>query len=192
MSHHVQCRCGKVQGELATDVPGNRVNCFCQNCRAFGRFTESLGGKPVLGAQGGSEILQVPQSALTLTTGGEHLAAIRLNEQGMTRWYASCCGTAIGNTLNDGKLPFVGLIHSCLDESKLAQDFGSRVGQANVESALGEPKPAARGTLKMLWSFLKITLRAKFGPKNSPFFKDGAPVAPPRVLTSDEYQSLLD
>ncbi len=35
--------------------------------------------------------------------------------KGLMRWYASCCNTPIGNTMATSAMPFIGLIHACID-----------------------------------------------------------------------------
>lgn len=117
--------------------------CYCTDCRAFAHF---LGKAPdVLDEQGGTEIVQVAQPRLRFIQGEDYLSAVRLSDKGMIRWYASCCGTPIGNTLANPKVSFIGLIHTCLDRARMNQDFGTSVAVVNTDTALGSPKPRQRG-----------------------------------------------
>jgi hypothetical protein len=189
--HRLKCRCGQVQGHVITGQPSARVRCYCTDCQAFGRFLGS--SAEVLDAQGGTEIVQVCQSRLRFDRGIEQLAAVRLTEKGMIRWYAQCCRTPIGNTMQDPKTSFVGLIHSFLDASSLDDDFGSSVALLNTNTALGEPKPGQRGLIGVILKFARLVLASRIRGryKQSPLYSSaGRPVVPPKILTVDELQYL--
>ena len=191
MMHKIQCKCGTIRGHIHGTGICNRVVCYCTDCRAFAKYL----GRPneVLDAQGGTEILQVAQPRLTFTQGKEHLAAVRLSDKGIVRWYAACCKTPIGNTLLDPKISFIGLIHSSLDRSKMDLDFGKNVAIVNTSSATGEPKPKQRGLLGVMLRFLWIVLSMRIGGryKNSQLFNEsGSPIVRPTVLTAEELKGL--
>ena len=114
--HRLQCQCGSIRANIDSAGTSNRIICYCTDCRAFARF---LARPDVVDARGGTEIIQVAQSRVRITRGKERLAAIRLTENGMVRWYASCCRTPIGNTMINPKMGFIGLVHSCLDHTQL-------------------------------------------------------------------------
>lgn len=189
--HRLTCRCGKVQGHVLVGAPSARVRCYCTDCQAFGRF---LGpSAEVLDAQGGTDIVQVCQSRLRFDRGIEQLAAVRLTDKGMIRWYARCCGTPIGNTMQDPKMSFVGLIHSCLDASSLDEDFGTSVALLNTNTALGEPKPRQRGLIGVILKFARLALASRIRGryKQSPLYSSGGrPVVPPKILAAAELQRL--
>lgn len=191
MMHRIQCKCGIIRGHIHDTGICNRVVCYCADCRAFAKF---LGrSNEVLDAHGGTEIVQVAQPRLTFTQGKEHLAALRLSDKGMVRWYAACCKTPIGNTLLDPKISFIGLIHSSLDRSKMDLDFGKNVALVNTDSATGEPKPKQRGLLGAMLRFLWIVLSTLIGGryKNSQLFNEsGSPIVRPTVLTAEEHKGL--
>jgi hypothetical protein len=189
--HRLTCRCGQVQGHVITGQPSARVRCYCTDCQAFGRFLGS--SAEVLDAQGGTEIVQVCQSRLRFDRGIEQLAAVRLTEKGMIRWYAQCCRTPIGNTMQDPKMSFVGLIHSFLDASSLDDDFGSSVALLNTNTALGEPKPRQRGLIGVILKFARLVLASRIRGryKQSPLYSsEGRPVVPPEILAAAELQRL--
>lgn len=189
--HPIQCRCGAVRGQLEGKGTCNRIICYCADCRVFARF---LGNSPdVLDAQGGTEIFQVAQSRLRFFEGEAHLAAIRLSDQGMVRWYASCCGTAIGNTMATPKIPFIGLIHTCLDQNRADKDFGTNVAIVNVDGALGTPKPKQKGLLGVVARYLWIVVTSRITGeyRKSPLFtSSGMPLVDPKVLSSEELANL--
>ncbi len=190
--HTLRCKCGKLEGKI--DLAGNlnRALCYCKDCQAFAHF---LGGKDILDAHGGSDIVQIRPGALTFTKGKEHLACMRLSPRGMLRWYAGCCNTPIGNTPPDYHLAFVGLIHNCLDHERVSidQSFGPVRVRVNVEGA----KPA-NGAMPTSTPLATLALFARFGVlmagarlsgsfRQTPFFNaDGVPVVAPTILSKAE------
>jgi hypothetical protein len=109
----LRCRCGEVRGRVrgVSSHVGNRCVCYCNDCQAFGHF---IGAGDVLDAQGGTDIYQISPARVEIEQGQDKIACIHLRDGGLFRWYASCCRTAIGNTLKPS-LPFVGLIHTFTD-----------------------------------------------------------------------------
>lgn len=189
--HPIQCQCGTLRGQLEGTGTNNRAICYCTDCRAFARY---LGKAPeVLDKQGGTEIFQVAQSRLRFLQGEDRLAAIRLSDKGMIRWYASCCGTPIGNTMNNPKISFIGLIHSCLNRNQINEDFGVDVAVLNVDTSLGNPKPKQRGFLGVVTRFMWIVITSRFSGsyKKSPLFTaSGLPSVDPKILSADELANL--
>lgn len=185
--HPVQCRCGIFRARLEGHGPHNRVICYCANCQAFARALDK--SSETLDAQGGSEIVQVAQSRLRFEQGEEQLAVLRLSESGMLRWYATCCSTPIGNTMLNPRMPFIGLVHTCLDPARMDTDFGTEVAVVNVGSALGEPKPRARGFLGVCLRLVRMLAGSLFRGswRGSPLFDEsGKPRITPRVLSAEE------
>jgi hypothetical protein len=113
----IRCGCGALRGVLRETCceTGNRCVCYCDDCQSFAHF---LGrADDVLDANGGTDIFQTSSGRLELSDGFENLECVRLTDSGMFRWYAGCCRTAIGNTPPTGRVPFVGLIHHCVDHA---------------------------------------------------------------------------
>ena len=184
--HRLQCQCGSICANIDSVGTSNRIICYCTDCRAFARF---LARPDVLDARGGTEIIQVAQSRVRITHGKERLAAIRLTENGMVRWYASCCRTRIGNTMINPKMGFIGLVHSCLDHSQLTNDFGQEVALVNTDAAIGDPKPKQHGLLRSIRSFLLILTKGLLSGgyrKSSLFTQSGLPVVAPQILTTEQ------
>jgi Family of unknown function (DUF6151) len=189
----VQCRCGTIKGWVSDTQSANRVVCYCRDCQAFARF---LGQESeTLDAQGGSEIVQILPKNLVFTQGAEALACMRLTEKGMVRWYAGCCKTPIGNTLENYKISFVGLLHNCLETPgrSLQNSFGAIRAYANPQGAIGEPKPKATGMGATIRWVVKTILKARVNGdyRRTPFFRDGKPVAIPRVISGAERASAM-
>lgn len=189
--HPIRCACGTVQGSVLAGAPSNRVRCYCSDCRAFGRFFGA--NSNVLDSRGGTEIVQVAQCRVHITQGLDQLAAIRLSEKGMIRWYARCCSTPVGNTMSNPKWSFIGLVHTCLASEGMDQDFGAKVGAVNTRSAIGDPKPKQRGVLRAIAMFAQIVMSARFNRRyrRTQFFtSSGAPITTPSVLQAAEVEKL--
>lgn len=101
-TYPLRCQCGTVRAVLAHPARGNRVVCYCHDCRAFAHVLDQA--SRVLDERGGSEISQVLPKNLTFTQGTEALACLRLTPKGLLRWHSACCRTPIGNTLATGKM----------------------------------------------------------------------------------------
>jgi hypothetical protein len=195
MKHPLQCRCGAVKGTVESKYTGNRGICYCLDCQAFAHF---LGReKEVLDERGGTEVVQTLPRAVTFLQGAEKLACMRLTSKGLLRWYTSCCGTPIGNTLATPKVSFIGLVHLCLrnPQAPLDKAFGPLRNWVNVNSARGTPKPKAGGTLPAMVRLIGMMLKARFNGdyRSTPFFRmdAGSPVVVPRILSDDEHAKLM-
>ncbi len=189
--HSIQCQCGTVRGQLEGTGGHNRLICYCTDCRAFARYLDRAA--EVLDVQGGTEIVQVAQPRLRFAQGADRIAAVRLSENGMIRWYASCCQTPIGNTMANAKVPFIGLIHSCLDHANMDKDFGTEVAILNTDTALGATKPVQRGLPGVIARFIWIVVTTRISGryKHSHLFDAaGAPRVVPSMLTPQELSSL--
>jgi hypothetical protein len=186
MQHPLQCQCGTLKGVISNPRDANRAVCYCKDCQDFARFLGKE--RETLDAQGGSDIIQTLPKNLAFLDGVNALACMRLTSKGMIRWYADCCKTPIGNTLENYKISFVGLLHNCLESSgePLQKSFGPVRCYVNTQSAIGEEKPRARGSGTMLWWAAKTTVKARLNGdyKHTPFFQleTGNPVATPLVL----------
>lgn len=189
--HAIQCKCGMLRGQLEGTGVHNRLICYCGDCRAFAHFLGKAA--EVLDEQGGTEIVQVAQPRLRFSQGIDKLAAMRLSEKGMIRWYASCCNSPIGNIMADQKMSFIGLIHVALDRNRMDQDFGTKIALLNTDTALGETKPKQRGLLGVIARFIWIVVTMRFSGryKNSQLFNaKGEPRVVPLVLTRNDSHSL--
>jgi uncharacterized protein DUF6151 len=187
MQHPLRCRCGTVQGFVNNPERANRVVCYCRDCQAFARF---LGRPETLDAQGGSEVIQVLPKDVSFSQGLDSLACVRLTEKGMIRWYAACCRTPIGNTLENFKISFIGLLHDCLDAAPLHESFGPIRTYANPQGAIGTPKPKAAGVWTTVWWAVRTIGKARINGdyRHTPFFRmdTGKAIAEPHVLSAEE------
>jgi hypothetical protein len=191
----LRCRCGAVRGVARGASPANVNHCFCycDDCQAFVHF---LGrADDILDTQGGTEITQMSQANVAFTAGTNKIAAVRLTPTGLMRWYASCCGTPIGNTLGTSAMPFIGVIHAFIDAPSTA--LGPIRGRGFAKRAKGGraavPKdglPDVVMVARMLGKLLKWRLRGDH--KHSALFDatTGHPFVEPRVLDVAEREEL--
>lgn len=140
MTLELRCRCGKVRGRVDARRAYARATCHCRDCQAYARH---LGTPGVMDAKGGTDIIAMNPDAVAFTLGEEHIAGLCLREGGLLRWYAGCCRTPLGNTPNDGKVAYVGVVAACLPDARQREAaFGPRDRIVlNSRSALGEVRP---------------------------------------------------
>jgi hypothetical protein len=194
MNHPLQCRCGTVRGDLSHTTTVNRCICYCRDCQAFAHFLGKA--DEILDAQGGTDVMQTRPANLTFTQGQDALACMRLSPKGLLRWYAACCNTPIGNTVANYRMPFVGLVHSCLEGTgaSLDQSFGPVRARVNTQSAKGEVPSGSGGMMSAILPFLALVARPLIDGsyKRTPFFSadTGAPIVTPKVLSPSERQRL--
>ena len=195
----LRCDCGAWRGVLRSVEPGrgNRCVCYCDDCQSFAYY---LGrADSILDGHGGTDIFQMSPARLEITAGHEHFACMRLRPRSrVVRWFASCCRTPIGNTPAEPRMPFVGVIHSCLDlrTTGLSADalLGPVRGSAFPRFARGEPAqlPKKLGVLHILRMVgIIVGARLRREQKRSPFFHaDGKPKVTPHVLSAEELRAV--
>lgn len=165
--------------------------CYCKDCQAFARYL----GKAdiVLDAMLGTDIVATLPKYVSFASGVGSLACLSLTDRGLLRWYASCCGTPIGNTLRDYRVPYVGLVHVCLGTpAAIEASFGPVRLRVNTSSAKGRPQSMPLSTAAALLRFAPTVFltRVDGSYKTTPFFSaDGAPIAQRKVLTRAELEA---
>ena len=189
VSHRLRCRCGTLTGYVGHPEKARRGVCYCRDCQAYAHALASDGA--ILDAQGGTDVVATLQSNVSLTRGTAALACLSLSPNGLLRWYASCCNTAIGNTTRNRRMSYVGLVHTCLHDASESLDdaFGPVRMRVNTKSARGAVSSTPVGTLLAVAGLGSSLVRARLDGsyRNTPFFdRQGIPVASPRVLTRDE------
>lgn len=189
----LKCDCGTVRGTAKDITPdsGNRVVCCCDDCQAFAQF---LGQEAsVLDEFGGTEIYQTSQSQVSITQGRDQLKSLRLTPKGLLRWYAGCCNTPIGNTMN-AKMPFIGIIHNFMDISDRNTTLGPVRAYVQTQHAKGTPDyphHSAKFPLGITARIIRKILIWKIQGKNKPteFFKDdGRPISKPLIAENSTDQ----
>jgi hypothetical protein len=140
------------------------------------------------------------QGRVAFKTGAEHLACIRLTPKGLVRWYASCCNTPIGNTMATRALPFVGMVTTCLEDSR-ENPLSTRLGPVDAsvyrKFAKGDPAALPRDRIALPLVFLRaaallVKWKLRGDSSLSPFFDPNSKevMASPRVLSSAERAGL--
>ena len=169
--------------------------CYCHDCQTF---QHAIGqADRVLDAHGGTDIYQMSAGQFSITKGAGKLRCLRLSPRGTVRWYAGCCNTPIGNTMDRPTLPFVGFVTACFDRSGNAETVDQALGPLEKgvyrKHALGDTSTlnAHDGVpLSAIGSFLLKLLRWRLrgDHKRSPFFEpaSGELVAEPWVLSKEE------
>lgn len=164
MSHPLRCRCGNIRGAVRDASRSNRGICYCRDCQAFASFLDK--SSDTLDARGGTQIIQAIQAIqanVTFFQGSKHLVCIRLIQDGLLRWYASCCRTPIGNTPADHRISFVGLIHTCLQSPAVSIDesIGPVRMWVNTSGATGPTPVLTKGMVAGIWRFLRMVFWAR-------------------------------
>ncbi|MBV0912807.1 DUF6151 family protein [Anianabacter salinae] len=181
----LRCRCGALTGRL-DPARGSRLVCYCKDCRAYARHLGDDVANVVLDDHGGTALFQTTPDRITIDTGAEHLAALRLGPKGLLRWHTACCRTPVANTLFSPGLRFAGVPQSLIAEGK------DRLGPVICLNAVDQADPplgrkgygVARAGAAVLLRHLRARLSGQGG---GPFRDDGGrPVAEPRVLTLAE------
>jgi hypothetical protein len=180
MNHRFQCQCGAVTGEVDHPERSVRAVCYCSDCQTYAHLL----GHPerVLDELGGTDVIATQSSNVRFTSGTQALTCLSLSPGGLLRWYASCCGTPIANTPRDWKLPYAGLVHTCLRQPEPMERSFPRV-QLRVNTKRARARPPRDNSVAGMVSFARVVLglvasRLRGGYRASPFFRaDGSPVA---------------
>lgn len=185
----LKCECGQVTGQVVnvSASNGNRVVCCCSDCQTF---VNHLGHPQVLDKFGGTDLYQTTLSQVKIEQGIEQLRCLKLSPKGPTRWYTACCNSPIGNTIN-GKMPFIGLVHSFTDNSLTRdQDFGPVLAYVQTQHALSEPNYPRHHpkfpfsiTLRIIRNMLVWKIKGLNKP--TPFYDDASkPIVNPSFVDS--------
>ena len=177
----------------------NHCVCYCDDCQAFIHVAAVsraiIAADDVLDDQGGTHVLHLSPARVSFAAGVEHVALMRLSAKGMLRWYSSCCGTPIGNTLTTAAIPFMALTDAFVHEPPAA--LGPIRGRSFPESAKGGRAAVPRDGLPMPFMvarvmFLMLSWRLRGDHRRSPLFDTatGQPRAAARVLEAPEREEL--
>jgi hypothetical protein len=187
----LQCQCGALHGQVSQTERALRGVCYCTDCRAYSHHIGQASSAH--DALGGVEFVATQARHLSFSGGTQHLACLSLSEKGLLRWYASCCNTAIGNTVRNWKFAYVGLVHTCLkaDPSAYERAFPRLQMRVNTKSAVaGAPPGMAIGTITALMGFMPRVMLSGVsgGYRQTPFFSApaGLPVVEVAVLSPDQ------
>lgn len=150
----------------------------------------------MLDAQGGSDIVVSHPQEISFTSGADAIACMSLFEDGMLRWYASCCNTPIGNTSRNKKMAYIGLSTVCLASApaSIDRDFGPVRMVSMTAGAKGKVASSGLKAVPVMVGFARTLLMARLSGsyRRSPFFKDGTdePIVARKVISLEEYERL--
>jgi len=171
-----------------TAKSGNRLTCCCSDCQAFALYLEGLGrgnAEPILDQFGATDIFQMPVSKLSIETGLEQLACVRLTQKGMYRWYAKCCNTPIGNTMG-ANMPFIGVVHNFMQhQTSRVDEIGKNRAYVQTHEMKSKIPKALKGSsskaiLRSIYKLLCWKVQGLHQP--SVFFNlDGSPIVIPFI-----------
>ena len=163
----LKCRCGKIRGVISAKADDSvRLHCYCKDCRAYANCIAGLGdgkSESMVYPCGESHLVQVCKSAVAIHQGKEHLKLARKSpNQGMFRYYASCCNTPIMNTVDF--FGFVGVFEDNLDveREKFAGPWCFCTHEAS-KTPLENVVPTLP-VRYFLWNVLRYAPWAKSGP----------------------------
>jgi hypothetical protein len=190
MTHPIQCQCGALQGELSEPHRAIRGVCYCKDCRAY---SNHLGKLNVHDELGGADFVATQSRYVTFSRGIENLACISLSPKGSLRWYAKCCNTPIGATARDWKLPYIGLVHSCLEPGPGAYERAFPDVKMRVNAGSAHAKPPSMGfdnAIALMTLIPRILMgRVNASYRTTPFFTEGVPVTDVKVLSLAEREA---
>ncbi|MEF7615890.1 DUF6151 family protein [Aquincola sp. MAHUQ-54] len=180
----LQCRCGALRGLVSHPAQATRAVCYCRHCQAYARLLGDAAS--VLDAQGGTTIVATLPGHVRFTQGADRLACMSLTHKGPLRWFSSCCRTPIANTAREMKLPYAGLVHTCLRDAggTLPAAYGPVRAQLNTGSATGPVAHSPWRNLLAMGRLMRIIGggRLRGAWRATPFFTaEGEPVAPPQA-----------
>jgi hypothetical protein len=182
--------------EHVSPSDGSRSICYCDDCQIYALH---LGAPGVLDERGGTDACLLAPAQVKLTQGLEHLRCVKLSPKGVFRWYAGCCNTPLGNTI-DPRVPLVILVHACMDHAAGGhtrdQDLGppymrlmGRFAAGGIPAGVPPKVPLGKMARGMLTHFARTFLRGRSKP--SPFLDEqGRPRAEPSLLPVSEREAL--
>lgn len=181
-----RCDCGTVTASIAAGA-SSRAVCYCKDCQAFAR---TLGKESILTASGGTDLIQTLPEQVTITSGIDHVACLRLKESGgIYRWYAGCCDTPMLNTGGTPKIPLASFLMSGVDPVSAT---GPIIAHVNTEGATGPVPNEGGGMFSLILSFAMRGIPARISGRwrQNPFFgDDGRAIVTPRRLTPEEREA---
>lgn len=187
-SSSYSCQCGSVTAQISPTGPekGNHLICYCNDCRAYARHLGQA--DRLLDEAGGTAIYQVMANQIKDLKGAEHLAFVQMTEDGVYRWYASCCNTPFANTLQTAKFPLAGMPTANLSDTEA---FGPIIAQVSTQEAT-TPVGAFGRERVMKRTLKKVALqKASAQWKKTPFFnaKTDAPIVAKTELSAEQLKA---
>jgi len=179
------CSCGSLTGRLAQQAikSGNHLICHCNSCRSGELYKDQ---PDPLGK--GFEVFQTTPDNIRIEIGRDKLACFSFGEKNPLRWYASCCGAPMFNTLRRAKLSFTGINVARLSDAK---PLGRVRSVLFIPGSQGKKSHKGGGRMALRLVAMMTAARLSGRWRQTPFFDEsGAPVATPHVLSREEKAAL--
>ncbi|KAG9411069.1 hypothetical protein AC1031_016716 [Aphanomyces cochlioides] len=173
----IECECKKVHCKIAAPSVLH-IECYCDDCQALdaklrAKFPHSKSG---LNASGGTTIVTMFPSDVSITTGHDKLAQGKIKQGSTTRRvYSSCCGTHLFN-VTEQAIPFIAVVDSAIPDKSL-----DSVGPAQCHIATKfatAPIPGGSGKPGSSSFSLKMMARTIFHADKTPLPVDLTQPAP--------------
>ncbi len=192
MTLSFECTCGQTAWELpgADASAGTRTICYCRDCRAFARY---LGVDDRMEPGGGVDLFITRPGRIHVTRGLENMALMKLSPNGRERWYTSCCKSPVTSHLA-GWAPMAGLLALPAVDRDALGEVRMIYGAKDAIPGQGAPE-ANRGVAALMlrilfgWALPGFVLRRL---RDTPFYKDGRPIAEATILTKDQRAAITD
>jgi hypothetical protein len=137
----------------------------------------------MLDRDGGTEVMPVHPAKIQFSQGLEKLACVRLSDDGMIRWFTTCCKSAVANSMPIYRWPFVGFHSTLIIGGPAERERLSGPVSAHVNS--GRRREDVWSIILFL-RFLAVGLARGLHQPN-PF-----PTVPPLVQSDEEYDRLIE
>ncbi len=186
------CECGKVEARLTPHgvKTGTRLICYCNSCRGADLYLR--GDASGLSADLGVDIFQTTPADFEIVNGQSYVKVMRITRRGPLRWYASCCGSPMLNSLANPKIPFIGVIIPLHAHYPQTPALGTphRVLTKYAIEGHGAPKKD-KGFGATVLGVLRRGFLGYFRPRNS-WLQDesGALITKPKKLNEKERTAL--
>lgn len=192
MNYRFQCRCGTLAGQISQPHLARRGVCYCKDCRAYAHHLGVMSSTH--DSLGGAEFVATQVQHVSFTSGMDQLACLSLSDNGLLRWYARCCNTPICNIASNWRVPYVGMVATCLKADPLAFEraFPRVQMRVNTGSAKAAPPPLRWGTMVSLAGLVpRLMLGSLSGTyRQTPFFDEGgATTAVPVAVLSEAHRA---
>jgi len=183
----LSCSCGTVRGTLhgASARAGTHAVCHCIDCRAAELYKGNDVPRTV-------SLFQTSPDRVSFERGRDQIGVFSFGEKNILRWYASCCGSILCNTVRNPKIAFTSIRLSLLSEDDRGV-VGPVVAQAFIPDPSGKPRHS--GLPRFIWQAVTRIAGARLSGKwrDNPLFDTETltPIAPVHIVPAAERKALL-
>jgi len=182
------CSCGTIKGTLRGASPrtGTHAVCHCIDCRAAELYEGNEVPQTV-------SLFQTSPDRISFEQGQDQIGVFSFGEKNILRWYATCCGSILCNTLRNPKIAFTSIRISLLSVDD-ADVVGPVVAQAFIPTPSGKPRHS--GLPRFIWQAFGRIAGARISGKwrDNPLFDTETlePITPVQIVPAIERRALLE